>query len=328
MKKIQPSILWFVFAGLLVSGCGIFSSSKELTREDHFNLGKKLLDENDNAAALDELELAVEGDKEDFQEEAEFLLAEAQFRNKWYYPAFRQYKKHLEDYPLTPRLEIIEDREFSMAVDLLKGKGRTFLGIHIRETEGLGVDILNHIIVMFPTGKHAVDSRRILAGYYFDNGDWADAMLEYEELRKKCPDSIWTALADYRIALCNLNQSRGYGYDRNILLRAKEELQNYLLFHPEGAHLKDAKKKIGEIDNQLAQKDLAIAEFYLSRGESQSAEMFLTALIREYPESTWAEKGKHLLALEKQARLRDPGPALEKGKEETGDPGEEAEKIK
>lgn len=316
MSRVPKTILLLLIAGSL-SGCGVFSSSREgIPPEERLKLGKKHLEEGKYDEAIEELEAASEGAGEEFKEEARFLLAEAYFKDRWFYPAFRQYKKHLEDFPITPLLETIEEREFSMAVDLLQGRGRTFLGFHFREGESLGLEILNHIIASFPTGKYLSDSRRLLAAYYFDRREYEDALLEYEELRKKCPESIWKALADFRVGLCNLLQSRGYQYDRNILLNAKEEMLNYLFSHPEGSQREEAMKNLRFIDNLLAQKDLAIAEYYLSRGETLSARAFLSSLVEEYPESIWAEKGKHLLKQEEEALLeRNQGFSREEKKE-------------
>src|SRR5262249_13023326 len=157
----------------------------------------------------------------------------------------------------------------------LEGRKKGFLGIF--GGEGIGIEVLEYSVETFPRGRHGVEASRTLANYYFDREDWAEAVSEYELLRKNYPESEWKSLADFRVAMATFQQIRGAEYDRKLIEKSRDEFSNYLRLHPEGNQVQTAKDKLHESRDLLAQKDWQIAHFYDYNGKPEAAIRYFRA---------------------------------------------------
>jgi outer membrane protein assembly factor BamD (BamD/ComL family) len=250
----------------------------------------------DAAAALEPLEqLLARADAESFREEAMYRQAVCLNRTRDRSAAFDAFQAFVEAYPLS-RFSI-EKEVFELGLSLIQGAGGGFLGIP--RALGLtltGPEVLRFLIKINPTGEYAADSRRIIAQYYFDEGDFHLARLEYEALIEEHPGSIWQPLAEYRIPLCRLLLSRGAVYDRKLLEDALEGFRDYERKHPGGDYADRARDHAREVYDMLAEKNYRTAEFYLADKHVDAGVFYHKLTIQEYPETEWAARSADCLA--------------------------------
>ncbi len=238
-------------------------------------------------------------------EEARYLKAVCYHRQGSYTHAFSAFKRYVEAYPLS-RYKV-EKELFKMGVALIKGANSGFLGIP--GTLGLtleGTEVLGYLIRISRTGEYAAHAQRIIAQYHFDHGHFDLAQIEYQALLDDYPTSEWVPLAEYRVPRCKLLQSRGAVYDRKLLEDALLGFQDYEQKHPDGKHVKFARKYARIVHNMLAEKNYRNAVLYLNDKRILASVFYFRQTIQDYPETEWA--GKAVKGLRK---VRDDYPETE-----------------
>lgn len=276
----------------LLAGCA--STADEihgLDPDSAFDVAKAKFDagEFETAAELFET-VATEFPKSPRAEDSQFYLALSYYKDGEHSDAVKLFKDFAKNHTRSSHLPAVEETLFEIGLDYLDGRAKGFLGIFTSESSG--VEVLEHVLTTFPRGKRGIDSQRILANYYFADGDWPAALAEYQQLSKNYPRSEWKPVSDFRVGLCYLEQSRGWEYDRDLLVKARTTFEGYIHEFPEGANVEEARRHVTEITATLAEKDYRKAALYIFWEKWTSARIFLGDVLRNYPDSPWAERAR------------------------------------
>ncbi len=241
-----------------------------------------------------------------------FLAAESALAAGQPYPAFELYQRLLREYPSTPRFTAVVERLYVIGRLFCLGKAerKSWLGIATEDRE-FGIQVLRRFIEARERHPRADDALHAIALARLDMHEWEEAIDAWERLAREYPDSEWAQTAEYRAALTLLEMSDGARYDKIPLEAGRRRLVRYLQRHPKGNHAKEAEEKLREVEEALARQKLDVVHFYLRRDEVYSADVYLAAILREYPGTEAASEAKTLR--DKLPRVSPPPPPPDPG---------------
>lgn len=289
--RLLPGIL--AVLSLLAGGCA--STPDEihgLDPDSAFDVAKAKYDAGEFELAAELFEtIATEFPKSPRAEDSQFYRALALYGDNEHSDAVKLFQDFAKNNTRSSHLPAVEETLFQIGLDYLDGRAKGFLGLFT--SEGSGVEVLEYVLTTFPRGKRGIDSQRILANYYFTDGDWAAALAEYQQLSKNYPRSEWKPVSDFRAGLCFLEQSRGWEYDRDLLVKARTTFEGYIHDFPEGSNVEEARGHVVDITATLAEKDYRKAALYIFWEKWTSARIFLGDVVKNYPDSPWAERARN-----------------------------------
>ena len=283
---------------------------KPLSAEDKYLLAvadtKKLV----NAGQAQAARAAFDKLKQDFPEiagpdlnvfiEAELLFCEGNFTKAVY-----TYDKLLADYPESQLREAALDRQFAIGTAFLGGQKRQVLrlfkikgydeGIRIMEkiTERAGLDSPIGLKAAIAAAKNYENRKRFDEAYL----KWQEISIEWDagDIGKdtllsmaRCKHAFYNKYPDYK---------RSW-YDDSSLLTAKSYYERFKLTYPQDAEKIGVDKILKEINEQLAYKQLSIAQYYQKTGNKQSANLYYQMLISDtnWQQTRAAKVAKQVLA--------------------------------
>ncbi|MBE85358.1 MAG: hypothetical protein CME21_22600 [Gemmatimonadetes bacterium] len=147
-------------------------------------------------------------------------------------------------------------------------------------------------------GSHLVDDAQYGLGQaYFCSKDYETAIFEFERLINEYPVSKFIDKARFQIGMCYFNQSRSIHHDQEETVLAIREFTRFVEDFPNSDIASEARKRIGDLDEKLASKDLMIARNYLKWKNPASSEIFCRRLLEKYPDTRMGEEVRFVLAV-------------------------------
>jgi outer membrane protein assembly factor BamD len=205
---------------------------------------------------------------------------------------------------------------------------------------------MRQVIDTFPQSFYAQRAKLAIADSYFQEGDEGNLILaaaEYTEFIRLHPTSPSASFAQYRIAMSYFKKALKPGRDQQKTQQAMAEFKKLIASYPLAEEVKEARLRIVECEERLAEHAVLIGEHYVRVGsyaaavdrlteilttypsfkgmdrvyyglgvsymgwkKPDQAIPFLTKLVTDYPKSKRAAKGQKLLA---EARKPQPAPA-------------------
>ncbi len=302
----RPARLAWLGGALLAAACsgpalGDPSTALERVRE-HAASG-----ELEEAAELGRvLGDAVEADPKDRAEGA-FLAAEADFELGNDGRAFEGYRYVLENAPWSPHAALIEERLFALGQRLLFGPEHD----GFFDDRARGVDVLETLASHYRSSPRADDALKLVADWFAspDVERWAEASLAYLRVVDEYGESEWAERCLWLAGHCRLRGASGPAYDRNELLRARDLLRRSLSIHPRGVALAEARADLASAEEQLAQAEVLVADFYAARGQATGEALRLANAALAWPQTAGgrlAAERLRALGLDPAELARDP----------------------
>lgn len=273
----------------------------EQSREDKYLLAvaeiKKLVNTGQTQAvgeALDELKgefPEVAGPDLDAFMEAEMLLCEGKFAK-----AVRSYNKFLAEHPDSEFYEAALDRQFAIATAYLAGQKRSILSIFKIKGYAAGVRIMERISDRVGLDT-VIGSKAALAvaKSYERRKRFNEAYLKWSEISSQWETGQIGKDALLAKARCKYAAYRGSDYDASNLISARSYYENFKLRYLEDAEEIGVDKKLKQIDEQLADKQFSIGQYYQKTGNRQSANLYYEMVVRNWPNSMAAKMAKERL---------------------------------
>jgi DNA repair protein RecO (recombination protein O) len=232
-------------------------------------------------------------------EESLFQAAEEAFFAGRHFHALELYTRLVALYPSSAHYPEIDERTFQIGKLYVEEKAKKpsfFLGIEHDDTS-YGIEVLEKFVKA--RDQHALAPEALfLIGEAHVKQDEPELSIEsWQRLVKDYPRSSWSRLAEYKIALAFCSLSYGADYDKRPLLTGRKRLQNYVKKYPAGDNVEEAKARLLELEEELAQHDLTIAKKYASHDRFRSARIYLLSILnpdRGYPGTKAAAEAKSL----------------------------------
>ena len=230
--------------------------------------------------------------------EINFLIGECYYHLGNYDKAIEAYREVYQK--RKPDGEVLAktfQRIYDIALDYIREKAVcSFLFISYN-CPSHGIDLLvkeDGLITEYPNLSFADDAIYEIGRYYFETGQYAEAVPIYERIVRDYPQSEWRGLAEYYMALSTYKQIRGIDYDEKVIEDTERKFRTYLENNPRGPQAADAREKQREITEKLGEKNLNIAKFYLRESEPASAKIYLRVVLERYTSSTAAREAREI----------------------------------
>jgi outer membrane protein assembly factor BamD len=157
-------------------------------------------------------------------------------------------------------------------------------------------NLFRNLLSDFP-GSHLVDDAQFGLGQsHFCSDDYETAIFEFERLINEYPVSKLVDEARFQIGMCYLNQSRSIHHDQDETLRAIQEFTRFVEDFPNSDFASEGRKRIQDLEEKLAEKDLMIARNYLKWKNPAASEIFCRRAMEKYPDYRRLDEIRFVLA--------------------------------
>lgn len=148
----------------------------------------------------------------------------------------------------------------------------------------------------YPQDPRVVDARWLTAESYYASEDWATAAQEYQNFQRDFPREERADDALFQAGRAYQHMSLRPELDQRDTERAIHVFERLPVEYPRSEFVDEARAHRERLRNKLAEKAYLVAEFYFDEEEYDAAEIYLTDLISQYPDSDWLPAGYALLA--------------------------------
>ena len=226
-----------------------------------------------------------------------FLLGQANYaigggnRTK----AFYNFDELLDKYPDSRYFYPALQRQYDIADAYLRGYRTYFLGLPVFGAEDQATEMLWRIQQRAPGSPLAEKSLLRVADYYYSDAQFDIAADAYAAYIRNYPRSPLVSRVRLRQAFSALAQFRGIHFDATPVIDARQQLVNVAADFPEIAEQENVSALLSRIDEALAKKLLATADFYRRTGKETSAVYQWRYLIEQFPNSPEAAEAQRRL---------------------------------
>lgn len=288
----QAKWVWTSDQGLVDTKDYELADPKEL-----YDAAKARFDAGDfDDAATEFARVGTYATEETFREQGSYMYAEALFHAGKYYKSYVAFEDYLTLYPGTPRLKAVVRRQLDNGFKLMDGAKKPLLGLNILSGRSSGIEIIRKTLDNYPFEDFSAEYHFQLCTKLAEGGNAEDAALEWEAFIERYPESSFAPNALFQKAESQFRGFEGTDFDPQPLANAKRTYHEYMQQNPNGDRTREAQQRLDEIADQEAQKDYEIAEFYVDRDKPDSARVYFEAIVRDHPNSRWAEAARKRLA--------------------------------
>lgn len=248
------------------------------------------------------------------EQDALFMMGEAQFFAHHYVQANRAYELLVSRYPGTTHMDLVQQRRYTIAIYWLE-LNRESSWVKFNDVKRPAIDlagqarrILHNIRLDDPTGKIADDATMALGKAFFEAEKYADSADTFEDLRRTYPGSQHQFEAHMLELKARLLAYEGAEYDGTQLRKADVILKQMVNLFPD--QVREQREYLdveaGNIRNLLAERDFSVAQFYEGRRENRAANFYYQKVAKNFSGTEFAN-----LAETKVAELKDAAPVPE-----------------
>lgn len=159
-----------------------------------------------------------------------------------------------------------------------------------REDYLLAIEAFRHVTAASPLGDRADDALIGLGDAHRAIEDYAAAEDEYRSLLSDYPRSPLVPEAVYKLGLTYYDQSLPAELDQTMTRKAIEQLDYFATTYPASGFVPDARERIAELEDRLAEKDYNAAALYLELGDLKAARVYFEAVALDHPGTEWARR--------------------------------------
>jgi outer membrane protein assembly factor BamD len=146
------------------------------------------------------------------------------------------------------------------------------------------------IRLQYPASEFAPDAQYYLAEISFRRREYVVASFNYSMVRRQYPSHPRAREALYKAALCYVELAPPYDRDQEYTRKAIAALRDFIREYPQDSLAREAERQIRRLRNQLAERELSIAEQYRVLRSPQSALIYYDAVLDDYGDTDAIER--------------------------------------
>ena len=180
---------------------------------------------------------------------------------------------------------------------------------------------LQTLINAYPDSEYLSRAKLAIGDSWYYEGTsaaWTQAENEYKDYQTFFPNTPEAAEAQLRVAEIHYKQMEKPDRDYTHALRAEDEYRQLLLQYPDSKLADQARTRLMEVQEVLAEREFRIGKFYYLKESYPAAQARLASLVEAYPLYSEADEALYMegQALEAQANLiraiKDPADEKQK----------------
>jgi len=225
--------------------------------------------------------------------ESQFFIGRCLEELRKPYQAFLEYDKLITSYPNSKRINEALERIYKIGEHFLNRKPKKWMGVSLYDfVEHPAIEIFRKIIEKAPYSSYAPKSLYSLGVLLFQLQRYEEAKGTFQKLIDDYPNSQWVNPAKYYLAIVTAKGSFGYEYDSSSIKEATQKLEEFLEKNPQVKISTQANEYLRELKSREAKKNFEIASFYEKQKKIKAAIFYYQSVLRNYPESEFAQKAK------------------------------------
>ncbi len=151
------------------------------------------------------------------------------------------------------------------------------------------IEVFSFIKIRFPGTEVSDKVQYYLALSYYNQKEYLLAAYEFDSFLKNYPLSPMYPDAKYMIGCTYYQLSPKFSLDQEFTKEAINELLAFVELYPQDKNVFDAEKKIKELRNKMAYRDLYTAENYMKNDNNKAAALYFQNVYENYIDSDWAD---------------------------------------
>jgi outer membrane protein assembly factor BamD len=161
-------------------------------------------------------------------------------------------------------------------------------------------DYLTHAFEVEPNSAGGREALLLAADAYFLQGgedNYIRAEGKYRDFQTRFPTSRRAAYVQYQIANSLIERLEKPDRDQTATRDALTELHTVIELYPTSEYAEQARGRIGEVRQRLAEHEMAIGYFYLRYRNYNGAKQRLEYLLENFPDYEHRDRALYLLGL-------------------------------
>ncbi len=145
---------------------------------------------------------------------------------------------------------------------------------------------LQTLINTYPDSEYLAKAKLAIADSYFKEGgssNTAQAIAGYKDFIVFFPFMPEAAYAQMQVAMCNYNEMPKADRDSTHAREAEAEFQTFLEKYPKDPLAPEAQQRLREVQEDLAEGQFRIADYYYIKQDRRAAAGRLIPLVKRYP---------------------------------------------
>lgn len=162
-------------------------------------------------------------------------------------------------------------------------EGRNILWVYRYVNYSKAIETFQTIIDNYPYSDYAVEAELAIADAFYEDEKYTEALAYYRDFADLHPQNDRVPYTVLRSALCWYEQIRSVNRDQTPAREALVYLERLVTRFPYAPETREGERLMRELRTLLAENELQIGDFYLERGEFQSAAFRYRNLLDSYP---------------------------------------------
>lgn len=271
--------------------------------QEQFEYSLKFYEAKDYPAALREFKKLVRTyPQSTLAPEAQYYIGLSLEELESYYEAFLAYQKVIDIHPSSDKVDAVIEREYKIAELFSAGQKQKILGLELLPARNKAIEIYKKVVENNPYGHYGPLAQFKLGILYKEFGNYQEAVSAMEQVVKNYPDNKLAIDARLQIAQMSDAYSLKPGYDQSITSKAVSDFEELIKTDLKPEQKKEVESSLKLLREKEAESNFKTAEFYERRRELKSAIIYYEEIIKNFPDTTWANKAAERIEILKKQK--------------------------
>lgn len=155
----------------------------------------------------------------------------------------------------------------------------------------LAIQDYQKLLEEYPFSDYSEEAQLKIGQAQYQNKQYAEAIASFQDFQRMHPTNPNLALTEYYTALAYMDQMGTKDRDQKAAENAQVHFQTLIERYPDSPFTADARQRLKQCRNVIAEHELTIAKFYLIWTNPLGAESRLRRLLENYPDTDVAAAG-------------------------------------
>jgi outer membrane protein assembly factor BamD len=212
--------------------------------------------------------------------------------------AFEMYQRIVQEYPQSPLMQELLDRQFAIGVKFLEGERLRIKGIPTVPSPSKAIEIFEQVKKSAPFHEYGEKSQFYIGLAYEKKKDYEKALEAFQDLLDEYPNTTFAADASFKMADVAYKMSQKNIDNEPMLESAEQKYDEFIIAHPNDlTSIEKASDRKTEVLDTQAENLYKIGRFYETQRHIESATIYYELIVNEYPGTEWKARAEQRMAI-------------------------------